>query len=76
MFCLRTSKGLSVGEFDNTKSHCIFDSDCTCLLGFFIVFLYYACVLSCFQILGVSRAILEEMKEIEQKTKFLKELCI
>ena len=45
MFCLRTSKGLSVGEFDDTEIHCIFDSDFTCIL---VVLLSFCCVIALF----------------------------
>lgn len=37
--CLRTNTGLSVGYFDNTKTHYIFDSDCTCFTVLLLLFL-------------------------------------
>jgi hypothetical protein len=46
VFCLRTSKGLSVGEFDHTKIHRISDSDFACILSFYCCFaLLFLCFL-------------------------------
>lgn len=44
--CLRTNNGLSVGDFDNTETHRIFGSICTCfiivLISFIVLCWYFA----------------------------------
>jgi hypothetical protein len=74
-FCLRTSKGLSVGEFDNTESHRIFDSDFTCFLGLIIILLVLCFLLCCFQVFSSFRTFLEETKQKDQKIRVFGKYC-